>query len=186
VYWQYTPTCRTRPYRRVEDKLDEVREFLTSRRIKITPGRAGLPARHQALLYRSASQLTVYVYEDSEWDTVLREVDRASGYALTLSVFTSDRRAILGALDVLRNTAGMIYVPPPQVSWPMSAPVAAVPGASRFGRWCLMPCRAGSRRIVIARHRCRVCAALRERHYVADTEHERTGRALVPAVSALR
>ena len=25
--------------------------------------------------------LSVYVYEDNEWETVLREVDRASGYA---------------------------------------------------------------------------------------------------------
>lgn len=54
--------------------------------------------------------LSVYVYEDKEWETVLREVDRASGYALTLSVIASDRRAISSALDELRNTAGMTYI----------------------------------------------------------------------------
>ncbi|MFM9455204.1 L-glutamate gamma-semialdehyde dehydrogenase [Streptomyces europaeiscabiei] len=69
--------------------------------------------------------LSVYVYEDSEWDTVLREVDRASGYALTLSVFASDRRAISGALDVLRNTAGMTYI--------NDKPTGALMGQVSFG-----------------------------------------------------
>ena len=67
----------------------------------------------------------MYVYEDSEWDTVLREVDRASGYALTLSVFASDRRAISKALDELRNTAGMTYI--------NDKPTGALMGQVSFG-----------------------------------------------------
>ncbi len=69
--------------------------------------------------------LTVYVYEDSEWDTVLREVDSASGYALTLSIFASDRRAISVALDVLRNAAGMTYI--------NDKPTGALMGQVSFG-----------------------------------------------------
>ncbi len=44
MYWHYTPTRRTRSYGRVVDNRDEVREFLTSRRAKITPEQAALPA----------------------------------------------------------------------------------------------------------------------------------------------
>jgi 1-pyrroline-5-carboxylate dehydrogenase len=69
--------------------------------------------------------LSIYVFEDSEWDTVLREVDRASGYALTLSVFASDRRAISGALDVLRNASGMTYI--------NDKPTGALMGQVSFG-----------------------------------------------------
>ncbi|WP_387743467.1 L-glutamate gamma-semialdehyde dehydrogenase [Kocuria nitroreducens] len=54
--------------------------------------------------------LSVYVFEDEEWDSILELVDRASPYALTLAVFASDRVAISHALDVLRNTAGMTYI----------------------------------------------------------------------------
>jgi 1-pyrroline-5-carboxylate dehydrogenase len=69
--------------------------------------------------------LSVYVYEDSDWDTVLREVDRASGYALTLSIFASDRRAISQALDALRNAAGMTYI--------NDKPTGALMGQVSFG-----------------------------------------------------
>jgi transcriptional regulator with XRE-family HTH domain len=44
VYRQYIPWKADRPYGRGVDNRDEVREFLTSRRAKITPERAGLPA----------------------------------------------------------------------------------------------------------------------------------------------
>lgn len=69
--------------------------------------------------------LTVHVYDDSQWDTVLGHVDRASGYALTLSIFASDRRAISQALDVLRNTAGMTYI--------NNKPTGALMGQVSFG-----------------------------------------------------
>lgn len=43
MYWQYTPHARRRTYRQSVDNRREVREFLVSRRAKITPERAGLP-----------------------------------------------------------------------------------------------------------------------------------------------
>ncbi|SDC93132.1 delta-1-pyrroline-5-carboxylate dehydrogenase [Geodermatophilus telluris] len=54
--------------------------------------------------------LSVYVYEDDEWDRTLRLVDQTSDYALCCSVFAGDRRAISQALDVLRDAGGMTYV----------------------------------------------------------------------------
>ena len=69
--------------------------------------------------------LTVHAYDDSQWDTVLGHVDRASGYALTLSIFASDRRALSQALDVLRNTAGMTYI--------NDKPTGALMGQVSFG-----------------------------------------------------
>jgi len=44
VYWQYIPPTGHRAYGRSVDNREEVREFLVSRRAKITPERAGLPA----------------------------------------------------------------------------------------------------------------------------------------------
>lgn len=43
MYRQYTPTLSRGPYRRGVDNRAEVREFLVSRRAKISPGQAGLP-----------------------------------------------------------------------------------------------------------------------------------------------
>ncbi|GHD01454.1 transcriptional regulator [Streptomyces violarus] len=44
MYWQYIPTAARTSYGQGVDNRDEVREFLTSRRAKITPQQAGLPA----------------------------------------------------------------------------------------------------------------------------------------------
>lgn len=44
MYQRYTPPAAGGTYRRGVDNREEVREFLTSRRAKITPERAGLPA----------------------------------------------------------------------------------------------------------------------------------------------
>src|SRR3954447_19150315 len=44
MYQQYTPACRSDAYGRPVDNRAEVREFLVSRRAKITPEQAGLPA----------------------------------------------------------------------------------------------------------------------------------------------
>ena len=54
--------------------------------------------------------LTVYVYEDADFQSILPLVDAASPYALTLSLFASDRGAIATALDALRNASGMTYI----------------------------------------------------------------------------
>ncbi|NEM07079.1 L-glutamate gamma-semialdehyde dehydrogenase [Geodermatophilus normandii] len=69
--------------------------------------------------------LTVFVYDDAKWAETLPLVDSASPYALTLSVFSSDRAAIEQALDVLRNAAGMTYV--------NDKPTGALMGQVSFG-----------------------------------------------------
>lgn len=69
--------------------------------------------------------LTVHVYEDSDWDAVVKAVDTGSAYALTLSIFGSDRRAISAALDGLRNAAGMTYI--------NDKPTGALMGQVSFG-----------------------------------------------------
>jgi 1-pyrroline-5-carboxylate dehydrogenase len=69
--------------------------------------------------------LTVFVYDDAEWDQMLPLVDSVSPYALTMSVFASDRGAISQALDVLRNTAGMTYI--------NDKPTGALMGQVSFG-----------------------------------------------------
>jgi 1-pyrroline-5-carboxylate dehydrogenase len=54
--------------------------------------------------------LTAYVYEDSEWEDVLRLIDDTAEYALTGAVFARDRAAIVTAHHALRNAAGNYYV----------------------------------------------------------------------------
>ena len=54
--------------------------------------------------------VTACVYDESKWSETLRTVDETSEYALTGSVFASDRYAIAEAHDALRNSAGNFYV----------------------------------------------------------------------------
>ncbi|MDR1449100.1 MAG: L-glutamate gamma-semialdehyde dehydrogenase [Propionibacteriaceae bacterium] len=54
--------------------------------------------------------ITVYVYPDTEWDSVLDLVDSTSPYGLTGAVFATDRAAIAGATARLRQAAGNFYV----------------------------------------------------------------------------
>ena len=54
--------------------------------------------------------LTVYVYEDDEYEKILYEVDSSSKYALTGSIFANDRDAIKMAEKILRFTAGNFYI----------------------------------------------------------------------------
>lgn len=69
--------------------------------------------------------LTVFVYDDERWEETLTLIDSTSPYALTLSVFASDRSAISTALDVLRNAAGMTYI--------NDKPTGALMGQVSFG-----------------------------------------------------
>ena len=69
--------------------------------------------------------LAVHVYDDADWDAVLKVVDSTSEYALTCSVFGTDRAAVGQALDVLRDTAGMTYV--------NDKPTGALIGRQSFG-----------------------------------------------------
>ncbi len=54
--------------------------------------------------------LTVYVYEDEDFDEVLTMCDEASPYALTGSIFSSNEDNIQKAFDALRFTAGNFYI----------------------------------------------------------------------------
>lgn len=54
--------------------------------------------------------LTVYVYDDSEFDEVLNIIDTTSIYALTGAVIAQDRYAIEKASHALRNAAGNFYI----------------------------------------------------------------------------
>lgn len=69
--------------------------------------------------------LTVYVYDDAEWEQTLQLVDAATDYALTLSIFAQDQWAISQALDSLRNAAGMTYI--------NDKPTGALMGQVAFG-----------------------------------------------------
>ncbi|HRZ41275.1 MAG TPA: L-glutamate gamma-semialdehyde dehydrogenase, partial [Bacteroidales bacterium] len=69
--------------------------------------------------------LTLYIYQDKDYDAMLRLVDSTSPYALTGSVFSSDR-AILGeTCRVLRYSAGNFYY--------NDKPTGAVVGQQPFG-----------------------------------------------------
>ncbi|MCS7152316.1 MAG: L-glutamate gamma-semialdehyde dehydrogenase [Bacteroidia bacterium] len=54
--------------------------------------------------------LTVYVYPDEKWEESLHLLDETSPYGLTGAIWAQDRRVIDKALDVLRYSAGNIYV----------------------------------------------------------------------------
>ncbi|MBP0598666.1 L-glutamate gamma-semialdehyde dehydrogenase [Herbaspirillum sp. LeCh32-8] len=69
--------------------------------------------------------LSVYVYQDADWDEVLGLVDGTSPYALTGAVFATDRAAILQAQQALRFAAGNFYI--------NDKPTGAVVGQQPFG-----------------------------------------------------
>ena len=69
--------------------------------------------------------LSVFVYEDSKWDDVLRLVDTTSPYALTGAIFAQDRQAVQQAQRVLRFAAGNFYI--------NDKPTGAVVGQQPFG-----------------------------------------------------
>lgn len=54
--------------------------------------------------------LTIFVYEDAEFDNTLELVDNTSIYALTGSIIAQDRYAISKATHRLRNAAGNFYI----------------------------------------------------------------------------
>ncbi len=69
--------------------------------------------------------LTVYVYQDSKFDSALKLCDQTSPYALTGAIFASDRKAVLKAMRVLENAAGNFYI--------NDKPTGAVVGQQPFG-----------------------------------------------------
>jgi 1-pyrroline-5-carboxylate dehydrogenase len=69
--------------------------------------------------------LSVYVYDDAEFDTVMAEAASATPYALTGAVFAQDRQAIARASEALRYAAGNFYI--------NDKPTGAVVGQQPFG-----------------------------------------------------
>ena len=69
--------------------------------------------------------LTIYVYEDSEFESILDIVDDTSPYALTGSIFAKERTAVQLAVDKLRHSAGNFYI--------NDKPTGAVVGQQPFG-----------------------------------------------------
>jgi 1-pyrroline-5-carboxylate dehydrogenase len=52
----------------------------------------------------------VYVYPDADYAEILKTVDSTSAYALTGSIFARDPYASRLAQDVLKHSAGMMYM----------------------------------------------------------------------------
>lgn len=69
--------------------------------------------------------LTIYIYEDADWKSVLKLIDETSEYALTGAVFSEDRYAINEAAKALENAAGNFYI--------NDKPTGAVVGNQPFG-----------------------------------------------------
>lgn len=69
--------------------------------------------------------LTIYVYEDAEWENTLALVDSTSPYALTGAIFSTDRYVIDIATKALENAAGNFYI--------NDKPTGALVGQQPFG-----------------------------------------------------
>jgi len=69
--------------------------------------------------------LGVHVYDDGDWDAMLRQMESVAPYALTGSVIAQDRAAIAHATEFLRFAAGNFYV--------NDKPTGAVVGQQPFG-----------------------------------------------------
>ncbi len=54
--------------------------------------------------------LSVFVYEDADWDDTLDLVDQTSPFALTGAVFSDDKAAAIAATERLRHAAGNFYI----------------------------------------------------------------------------
>ena len=69
--------------------------------------------------------LTVYIYDDQDFDQVVDIVDKTSIYALTGAIIAQDRYAIADVTHRLRNAAGNFYI--------NDKPTGAVVGQQPFG-----------------------------------------------------
>lgn len=69
--------------------------------------------------------LTIYVYDDNQFEQTIDLVNRTSPYALTGSIIATDRKAIELATEKLRNAAGNFYI--------NDKPTGAVVGQQPFG-----------------------------------------------------
>lgn len=69
--------------------------------------------------------VTIFKYEDAEWESMLKMVDETSNYALTGAIFSKDRFAAEFATKALENSAGNFYI--------NDKPSGAVVGQQPFG-----------------------------------------------------
>ena len=69
--------------------------------------------------------ITIFVYEDDQWEEVLDLVDQTGEYALTGAIFSQDRYVIDLATSKLENAAGNFYI--------NDKPTGAVVGQQPFG-----------------------------------------------------
>jgi 1-pyrroline-5-carboxylate dehydrogenase len=69
--------------------------------------------------------LGVFVYDDADYDRVIREAADIAPYGLTGSIIAQDRAAIVEAMEVLRFSAGNFYI--------NDKPTGAVVGQQPFG-----------------------------------------------------
>lgn len=69
--------------------------------------------------------ITVFIYEDDQWENALELVDTTGEYALTGAIFSQDRYVIDLATDKLENAAGNFYI--------NDKPTGAVVGQQPFG-----------------------------------------------------
>jgi 1-pyrroline-5-carboxylate dehydrogenase len=69
--------------------------------------------------------LGVHVYDDSDYDSMLTQMESVAPYALTGSIIAQDRAAVAGAMHDLRYAAGNFYV--------NDKPTGAVVGQQPFG-----------------------------------------------------
>lgn len=69
--------------------------------------------------------VTLYLYDDAQWDETLDLVAHSSEYALTGAVFSNDRYVTRQAIEALRDAAGNFYI--------NDKPTGAVVGQQPFG-----------------------------------------------------
>ena len=69
--------------------------------------------------------ITIYIYEDAEWESSLKLVDESTEYALTGAIFSTDRYIVEQASKALENAAGNFYI--------NDKPTGAVVGQQPFG-----------------------------------------------------
>ncbi|PZP48708.1 MAG: 1-pyrroline-5-carboxylate dehydrogenase [Pseudopedobacter saltans] len=69
--------------------------------------------------------LTIYVYQDADFEKTIELVDKTSPYALTGSIISKDRKAVDLVSDKLRHAAGNFYI--------NDKPTGAVVGQQPFG-----------------------------------------------------
>jgi 1-pyrroline-5-carboxylate dehydrogenase len=69
--------------------------------------------------------LSVHIFDDADYASVVAQAADASPYALTGSIIAQDRVAIAGATDALRFSAGNLYI--------NDKPTGAVVGQQPFG-----------------------------------------------------